>query len=609
MLTKNVWRKTALITIVLLLFSVLLPLGQTVLAANKPLNLVGACLTTISNNASTDGESIIDSNTVPVNPFIKIKIDKNIVNDTVWTNNQNCFTMETASGTAVPVEVSRIPDTVTFAERNNVFLTPTLNLAGNTAYRIVISPELTGKNGVKLGEAITINFTTVTTDIAVSGITVEPTTLHLTEGGAAGSITAIVSPVDATNQNISWSSSNSSVATVNGGKVTPVAAGEADITATTEDGGFTATCKVTVAGSAVMVEGVKLNKNSASAAIGETVQLAVTVSPTGATNQNVTWTSGTPEVATVSSAGLVTALAEGKTTITVTTEDGGFKDTCQVTVAANQVKVTGITLDKSVLELANNGSPATLTATITPANASNQSVTWKSSDEAVAKVDQTGQVTPVAAGNITITATTVDGGFTASCQVTVTAESTEPGGLPDFTDIINHWACKDIKWLAAQHFIAGINDKLFGPELKVTRAQFTVMLARALGMEPSTKPCFKDVTGNEWYAGLVNAACEKGLAKGSNGKFSPGQIVTREQAAVLLVKAAEIKGKQASDSQIVKSGFKDENQVSNWAFKDVRSAKALGLISGKPNGCFVPKNNVTRAEAAVMIRGLLRITQ
>ena len=150
---------------------------------------------------------------------------------------------------------------------------------------------------------------------------------------------------------------------------------------------------------------------------GETETLTATVSPADATEQAVTWSSSDEAVASVAD-GVVTPLEAGIATITATTADGDFTVACEVTVNAEVVPVTGVTLDYSELTLTAGGETETLTATVSPADATDQTVIWLSSDEAVATVDD-GVVTPLAAGMATITATTADGGFTAACEVTV----------------------------------------------------------------------------------------------------------------------------------------------------------------------------------------------
>ena len=130
-------------------------------AGAKPLDFVGAYLTTITGTTSTTGESIIDSTTVPLRPTIKVLVDKNIVTDTVWPNNQTCFTLQDASGATVPINVSMISDTVNFNERNNAFISPLNDLAAGQSYRLIVSGNLTAKTGVKMGYDKVVNFTTL----------------------------------------------------------------------------------------------------------------------------------------------------------------------------------------------------------------------------------------------------------------------------------------------------------------------------------------------------------------------------------------------------------------------------------------------------------------
>ncbi|OPH56017.1 hypothetical protein BC351_29445 [Paenibacillus ferrarius] len=262
------------------------------------------------------------------------------------------------------------------------------------------------------------------TATAVTNVTLDKETMTLTAGGATGSLTATVYPSNATNQKVTWSSSNESVATVDAtGVVTPKAAGTATITVTTEDGGKTATSEVTVQAEVIAVTSVVLDPSTLSlAAGGSAATVTATVYPSNATNKKITWSSSNESVATVDATGVVTPKAAGTATITVTTEDGGKTATSEVTVQAEVIAVTSVVLDPSTLSLAAGGSAATVTATVYPSNATNKKVTWSSSNESVATVDATGVVTPKAAGTATITVTTEDGGKTATSEVTVQAE-------------------------------------------------------------------------------------------------------------------------------------------------------------------------------------------
>lgn len=162
--------------------------------------------------------------------------------------------------------------------------------------------------------------------------------------------------------------------------------------------------------------------------IGKTHQLTATVTPTNATNTGVSFSSSNPNIATVDANGQVTAVSAGSYSITVTTADGGFTATANGTVKEApvnpEIPATGITISKSETSL-KIGESEDLTATITPDNATNKKVTWSSSDESVATVVN-GKVTAKRKGTATITATSEDGGKTATCVVTVTEEVIPP---------------------------------------------------------------------------------------------------------------------------------------------------------------------------------------
>jgi uncharacterized protein YjdB len=172
----------------------------------------------------------------------------------------------------------------------------------------------------------------------------------------------------------------------------------------------------------ISVTSVSLNKTTLSITEGDTYTLTATVSPSNATDKSVTWSSSNTSVAVVSASGLVTAKAAGSATITVTTNDGGKKATCSVTVSNPIVSVTDVSLNKTSMSMM-VGDTQTLTATITPSNATDKSVTWSSSNTSVATVSSSGLVTAKAAGSATITVTTNDGGKKATCLVTVQAQT------------------------------------------------------------------------------------------------------------------------------------------------------------------------------------------
>ena len=176
---------------------------------------------------------------------------------------------------------------------------------------------------------------------------------------------------------------------------------------------------VKLASATVAVTGVTVAPATLTLEVGQTGALTATVAPATATNKAVTWTSSAPAIATVDASGTVKGIAPGTATITVKTADGGKTATCAVTVkeaAAPAVKVTGITLNHASITVNGDLERVQLIATVAPATATDQSLTWTSSDASVASVDGAGLVTIRKKGKATVTAKANDGsGVSASC--------------------------------------------------------------------------------------------------------------------------------------------------------------------------------------------------
>ncbi len=196
------------------------------------------------------------------------------------------------------------------------------------------------KHGVSKDNNIVKEEIVIGNYVAVTGVTLDIKTAEL-KIDETKQLTATVAPDNATNKNVSWKSSDATIATVENGLVTALKVGEASIIVTTEDGEKTDTCKVTVTNATVAVTGVILDIKTAELKIDETKQLTATVAPDNATNKNVSWKSSDATIATVEN-GLVTALKAGEASIIVTTEDGEKTDTCKVTVIENPTAVNDI---------------------------------------------------------------------------------------------------------------------------------------------------------------------------------------------------------------------------------------------------------------------------
>ncbi|MBQ4900750.1 S-layer homology domain-containing protein [Paenibacillus sp. Marseille-P2973] len=419
----------------------------------------------------------------------------------------------------------------------------------------------------------------------------------------------------------------------------------------------------------VPIEGVSLDKSEIALEAGDSDTLTATVNPDTASDKNVTFIVEGSAVTVTES---VYDVIEGTTSVWIKAEEpgsaivkayaGGFAAETVVTVEGGEVpqpeiiKVTGVTLDKEALTLEVNKSTQ-LKAAVTPANATNKKVTWSSSDEGIATVDQEGNVKGIKAGTATIRVTTEDGGFTAESAVTVqnpsggsnpgngggsggsnpgsggssgggstgggsgnsgavkpavpneeqkpTEEpkapetSPQPPALPKFTDLTNHWASKEIEKLASKNIISGYPDGSFKPNQEINRAEFVTLVCRLLQLESTAGgSAFKDVKSDAWYAGCVGAVKEAGIVGGyQDGTFKPNQKITREEVFVIIYKMAKDKLNASGNQQ----AFIDDAAVSSWAKEAVNALVKAGVVSGYEDGSIKPKNSITRAEVAKLL--------
>lgn len=237
--------------------------------------------------------------------------------------------------------------------------------------------------------------------------------------GSSVQLEAAVTPDDYVGH-ITWESSDTSVLRVlSNGKVVAVGQGEAVITASI--GEATSSVTITVTGEQPGesgLTGVSLDRYTLTLYAGEEAeQLTATLKPEG-TEATIRWTSSNQTAATVSQDGKVTPLSAGVTVVTAAA--GDYRASCIVTVQPKRVRVTGIRFDEPTHTLM-MGSTVTLQPIIAPDDATVKNLTWVSSDEQTATVSRTGIVTALSVGETTITATTVDGGYSAEIKIIVTA--------------------------------------------------------------------------------------------------------------------------------------------------------------------------------------------
>ncbi|MGV8093860.1 MAG: Ig domain-containing protein [Mangrovibacterium sp.] len=304
-----------------------------------------------------------------------------------------------------------IPDNTTNKEVIWTSLNPSIATVGNGVVKAVSVGNTTIEVSTTDGK-IKTTCSVAVNPILVTSITLNKTNLELLIGNEE-TLTYTVKPDNATNKEVEWKSLNTSIVTVNNGTVKGISVGETIIEVSSKDGQIKTTCSVKV--NPIRVTGITLNASTIEIINGTSTQLVLTISPGNATDKTVNWSTSNNSVVTVNQ-GTITGVSVGEATVTATTNDGGYQATCLVKILP--VPVTGVSLNKSSLSLLVNET-STLTATIQPENAANKVVTWASSDQNIVSVDNNGNVQAKAIGSAQITVTTIDGYYTASCNIEV----------------------------------------------------------------------------------------------------------------------------------------------------------------------------------------------
>jgi len=179
-----------------------------------------------------------------------------------------------------------------------------------------------------------------------------------------------------------------------------------------------------------------------------------------------------------------------------------------------------------------------------------------------------------------------------------------------FTDMKGHWANADVSLLASRFVLDGPTRTTFAPKKNITRADFAEYIVRGLGLngdkEAGTR--FKDVSGAT--APFIGAASAAGIVKGgTDGKFRPNDSITREEMATMMVRAMSVAGVQQSAASSALNAYGDRSKVSSWAKDGVSICVQVGIISGTTATTLQPKNNASRAEAAIMIKRFLEYVE
>ena len=357
--------------------------------------------------------------------------------------------------------------------------------------------------------------------VPATGITVDKTATTIVKG-ATDKLTATLVPADA-NGTITWSTSDSSVATVsNDGTVTAVKNGTATVTA--KCGDLSAQTKVTVINP---LKAITITGTTHSIKKGQTTQLGLTYDPADTTDSvAATWTSSNTSVATVSKTGLVTALKDGSTTIKATI--GNVSSTYDI--AVKEVKLTGIKMEEKAL--IHEGDKKALTVEYTPADTTDdKTVAWSSSDSTVALVDNNGNVTAVKPGSAVITAKV--GSYQATCAVTVDAPLKEIVPEKSTIDMVKKQTAniayslvpadttdsKEVTFTSSDETVATVNSD--GKVTAKKAGQATVTITGANGIKATVTVNVSEIPVNEVVLSAQDEIIEAGAKKAITATLKP----------------------------------------------------------------------------------------
>ena len=531
-------------------------------------------------------------------------------------------------GTGTVYGAVTLQEDLTIGEDESLTLAKNASLSAGGYNVIVDGGTLDSNLATSLGNSVIYKVTSVS--LNKNNLTLDV--------GKSETLTATITPSNATNQNVTWESSDSNgIVTISpdtadskNATITATGAGTTTIKATVD--GKSAECSVTVkAPTTIPVTGVSLNKASTTLTVGDTETLTATVAPEDATNKAVTWSSNDSTVATVDESGKVTAVAPGEATITVTTEDGSKTATCTV-IVHTATTITTQPQSVSVTE----GQSATFSVTATGDNLRyqwqiNSGNGWSAitgATDASYTIDRT---TTAMSGNQYHCIVIGDGGETTSSAATLTVRPYAPPYTGKYSyDIVSDVGENgtiDVDRYATEgdevtitvtpdeaYKLDDLSVTANGKDVELTANSdgtytFTmpsadVRITATFAEDPDwTEPeepatdvsdIFLDVTPNAWYKDAVQYAYDSGLMTGvSANEFAPEATTTR---AMIVSMLARLEGVESAES----AGFTDV-AADDWYATAVNWAASVGITSGTGDGNFSPNAAITREQLAAIL--------
>ena len=401
-------------------------------------------------------------------------------------------------------------------------------------------------------------------------------------------LTAVVTPDNATDKSITWASSNTGVAVVsNDGLVKAISDGTTIISATVN--GITASVKVTVSkktATEIPVTSISLASNVVDMKIGEKTFVKYSILPVNATNTDTTWSSSNTAVATVDEkTGEITAVSTGNAIITIKVGNKSAQLIVNVTEkTADYVEVTGVQLKTSSYTLKENQTYQLL-ANVLPTNATNKEITWTSSDESIATVSKDGLVTAIAAGEVTITASSVNG-KSASCHIiveknvidqpTTSEDKTTVAGETTTVEGETTTAAGETTTAAGETTVATDETTTAPAATTPAATAATTPAATAPTTAPSTVPPVTGIKMNRTTANVVVGKTKKVTVKLTPSNIvDPGVVFTSANSSIATVDAnGNIKGKKPGKTIVT---ARTSNGLTAQVKVTVRPAQVKGL--------------------------------
>lgn len=504
-----------------------------------------------------DGET-----NVPLDSILMFYFDKAVSQPETLASNGALISVYDENRAKVPATVTVVPIGIAMpseyatqsdfesAYRRYLTVNITGGLQAGRTYEIVLRSGITARNGNdKTTEEYTVTFATIPAPkpepepkpIKAQSVSLNRSAMDM-EQGDSYQLAATVYPSDSEEKSIVWSSSDHSVASVNGsGLVEAKGVGTATITARVRNSDVqtTAFFRITAPQDTTPIQpgtqevdatSLRLDASKINLFVGDKERITATVNPTNSKQKTVDWTSSDPNVVTVDADGTIEAKGVGTASIAA--------------------KVRGTSLTKQV-EVVVAQRPTT--------------------DPNPKPVD----IDP------------------------------NPNPAARYTDIAQHWANAHIVRTTERGLFSGTSETTFAPELNMTRGMFVTVLGKLSGERSSYFAKFSDVPEAAYYANHVTWAEKNDIVAGyPDGRFQPDNNISREEMAVMIYKYLDYKKIPIRDTPMV--AFGDIALVNDWAKVPVERLQRAGIFTGKGANQFNPKDDTTRAEVATVLDLLLR---